>query len=139
MSFEFREEPKLENDLDDPWIMTVKGNLSIVTPVDEITPNHKIIHKVQNGSGPAIARSPPKDSNLSHYRTDKATPVSLNLIQISLNVVNYIFSRELHHNQLKTKRIENEIETEIEIEIETSKIEKREYQEKLVLLIIGEM
>ncbi|KAF2879371.1 hypothetical protein ILUMI_26796 [Ignelater luminosus] len=68
------EEPKLENDLDDPWIMTVKGNLSIMPPADELATNHKITHKVQNGSGPTIARSPPKDSNLNHYRPDKATP-----------------------------------------------------------------
>lgn len=57
--------------------MTVKGNLSIMPPADDIATNHKITHKVQNGSGPTIARSPPKDSNLNHYRPDKATPVSI--------------------------------------------------------------
>lgn len=71
-----REEPKQESDLDDGWIMTVKGNNSIKPPLDEVTTNHKVSHKVQNGSGPMIAKSPPKDSNLNHYRPDKATPVS---------------------------------------------------------------
>lgn len=71
----FSEEPKQESDLDDPWIMTVKGNHSIKTlPEDNI--NHKVSNKVQNGSGPMIAKSPPKDSNLNHYRPDKATPVN---------------------------------------------------------------
>jgi serine/threonine-protein kinase 24/25/MST4 len=71
-----REEPKQESDLDDPWIMTVKGNHSIKLPQEDLTPNHKITNKIQNGSGPTIAKSPPKDSNLNHYRADKATPVS---------------------------------------------------------------
>ncbi|XP_063917994.1 serine/threonine-protein kinase 26-like isoform X3 [Zophobas morio] len=68
------EEPKQESDLDDPWIMTVKGNHSIKLPQEDLTPNHKITNKIQNGSGPTIAKSPPKDSNLNHYRPDKATP-----------------------------------------------------------------
>jgi serine/threonine-protein kinase 24/25/MST4 len=68
------EEPKQESDLDDPWIMTVKGNHSIKLPQEDLTPNHKITNKIQNGSGPTIAKSPPKDSNLNHYRADKATP-----------------------------------------------------------------
>lgn len=67
------EEPKMENNLDE-WIMTVKGNLSLVPSTDEITSNNKIIQKIQNGSGSALARSPPKDSNLNHYKLDKATP-----------------------------------------------------------------
>lgn len=75
--FLFSEEPKQESDLDDPWIMTVKGNHSIKTPLeDNSMMNHKVSNKVQNGSGPMIAKSPPKDSNLNHYRPDKATPVS---------------------------------------------------------------
>lgn len=57
--------------------MTVKGNHSIKTPLeDNSMMNHKVSNKVQNGSGPMIAKSPPKDSNLNHYRPDKATPVS---------------------------------------------------------------
>lgn len=58
--------------------MTVKGNHSIKPAgLDEMpSSNHKISHKVQNGSGPTLAMSPPKDSNLNHYRIDKATPVS---------------------------------------------------------------
>lgn len=56
--------------------MTVKGNHSIKLPQEDLTPNHKI-NKIQNGSGPTIAKSPPKDSNLNHYRPDKATPVKV--------------------------------------------------------------
>lgn len=66
--------------MDDGWIMTVKGNHSIKPPADESpASNHKISHKVQNGSGPTLAMSPPKDSNLNHYRVErveKAAPVS---------------------------------------------------------------
>nr|CAD7589376.1 unnamed protein product [Timema genevievae] len=69
------EESKQDSDLDEPWIMTVKGPHSIKPPTDEST-NHKIPQKVQNGSGPPQAKSPPKDSNLNHYRTDKAAPSS---------------------------------------------------------------
>ncbi|XP_021942423.1 serine/threonine-protein kinase 25-like [Zootermopsis nevadensis] len=53
--------------------MTVKGPHSIKPPNDE-PPNHKIPQKVQNGSGPPQTKSPPKDSNLNHYRSEKATP-----------------------------------------------------------------
>lgn len=67
--------------MDEPWIMTVKGPHSIKPPPPEevtLTPTHKTIHKVQNGSGPTLAKSPPKDANLNHYRLDKAAPVSNN-------------------------------------------------------------
>lgn len=57
--------------------MTVKGNHSIKTTVEDNNIIHKVSNKVQNGSGPMIAKSPPKDSNLNHYRPDKATPVSV--------------------------------------------------------------
>ncbi|XP_049856561.1 serine/threonine-protein kinase 26 isoform X2 [Schistocerca gregaria] len=67
------EESKQDSDLDEPWIMTVKGPHSIKPPADEPA-NHKIPQKVQNGSGPPLTKSPPKDSNLNHYRTDKAAP-----------------------------------------------------------------
>jgi serine/threonine-protein kinase 24/25/MST4 len=71
-----REESKQDSDLDEPWIMTVKGPHSIKPPNDEPA-NHKIPQKVQNGSGPPQTKSPPKDSNLNHYRSEKATPVSI--------------------------------------------------------------
>lgn len=71
----YREESKQDSDLDEPWIMTVKGPHPIKPPSDEPA-NHKIPQKVQNGSGPPLTKSPPKDSNLNHYRSEKATPVS---------------------------------------------------------------
>ncbi|XP_063236278.1 serine/threonine-protein kinase 26 isoform X3 [Bacillus rossius redtenbacheri] len=67
------EESKQDSDMDEPWIMTVKGPHSIKPPPDEPS-NHKIPQKVQNGSGPPLAKSPPKDSNLNHYRPDKSAP-----------------------------------------------------------------
>jgi serine/threonine-protein kinase 24/25/MST4 len=71
-----REESKQGSDLDEPWNMTVKGPHSIKPPNDEPA-NHKIPQKVQNGSGPPQTKSPPKDSNLNHYRSEKTTPVSI--------------------------------------------------------------
>ncbi|CAH0556923.1 unnamed protein product [Brassicogethes aeneus] len=69
------EEPKQDSDLDDPWIMTVKGNHPMKMPPEEvISPNHKMSNKVQNGSGTNLAKSPPKDANLNHYRPEKAAP-----------------------------------------------------------------
>ncbi|KAK9888851.1 hypothetical protein WA026_001072 [Henosepilachna vigintioctopunctata] len=72
------EEPKQDNDQDDPWIMTVKGNMSIRVPVNDSNLPHTRqqqhnSHKTQNGSfvGPQLAKSPPKDSNLNHYKPDK--------------------------------------------------------------------
>jgi serine/threonine-protein kinase 24/25/MST4 len=65
--------------------MTVKGPHSIKPPKDDDQTNHKLPQKVQNGSGPQQTKSPPKDSNLNHYRTDrserneKATPVSIHV------------------------------------------------------------
>ncbi|CAG9863494.1 unnamed protein product [Phyllotreta striolata] len=65
------EEPKQDSDLDDPWIMTVKGNMKL--PLEEIpSSNYKAGNKVQNGSGPTLDKSPPKDSNLNHYRPEKS-------------------------------------------------------------------
>lgn len=66
------DESKQDSDLDEPWIMTVKGPHPIKPPIDE-TANHKIPQKVQNGSGPPLTKSPPKDSNLNHYRGEKTT------------------------------------------------------------------
>ena len=72
----YREDSKQDSDLDEPWIMTVKGPHPIKPPSDEPA-NHKIPQKVQNESGPPLTKSPPKDSNLNHYRSEKATPVSM--------------------------------------------------------------
>lgn len=88
------EDSKQESDPDEPWIMTVKGNHAICgkANLDELTAlNHKVTtttstitatagtttttttptpHKIQNGSS-GQAKSPPKDSNLNHYKPDK--------------------------------------------------------------------
>ncbi|XP_074042930.1 germinal centre kinase III isoform X2 [Leptinotarsa decemlineata] len=69
------EEAKQDGDLDDPWIMTVKGNMKL--PLEDMPSMNPIINRAQNGSaGPTLGKSPPKDSNLNHYRSDKATPSS---------------------------------------------------------------
>lgn len=76
-----REESKPDSDMDEPWIMTVKGLHSLQMQTgpragDEPS-NNKLSQKVQNGSSPVQGKSPPKDSNLNHYRTDKVVPVSM--------------------------------------------------------------
>ncbi|XP_050504081.1 serine/threonine-protein kinase 26 isoform X1 [Diabrotica virgifera virgifera] len=78
------EEPKQDGDLDDPWIMTVKGNMKL--PLDEIpSPNHKAGNKVQNGSGPMLSKSPPTDSNLNHYKPDKSNLSKSPVVQSPLD------------------------------------------------------
>lgn len=72
--------------MDEPWIMTVKGmhSLQIQTgshPSEEL-PNHKISQKVQNGLSSAKGESPPKDSNLNHYRNEKVVPVSVPFLRL---------------------------------------------------------
>lgn len=70
--------------------MTVKGNHSIKTPPEDNI-NHKVVsNKVQNGSGIMIAKSPPKDSNLNHYRSDKATPVNYLFLTKKKKNIRYI-------------------------------------------------
>lgn len=69
------EEPKQDGDLDDPWIMTVKGNMKL--NLEDVPPlNHKNSSKIPNGSQP-VSSSPPKDSNLNHYRAEKQIAVSM--------------------------------------------------------------
>lgn len=53
--------------------MTVKGN-NMKLQSEEITASNQKNTNYQNGSGPAVARSPPKDSNLNHYRPEKSIP-----------------------------------------------------------------
>ncbi|XP_018333954.1 serine/threonine-protein kinase 26 [Agrilus planipennis] len=102
------EEPKQDSDLDDPWIMTVKGNHAIKTPADDVVLNHKITNKVQNGSGPTLTKSPPKDSNLNHYRTDKATPSSRSSTQ-SLTDNRKEKERDREREKDREKRISREL------------------------------
>lgn len=67
--------------MDEPWIMTVKGLHSLQMQASphagDVEPsNHKLSQKVQNGSAPIQSKSPPKDSNLNHYRSEKVVPSS---------------------------------------------------------------
>lgn len=113
------EEPKQDSDLDDFWIMTVKGNHSnsMKIPQEEPPPqqqlsNHKMSNKVQNGSnGPTVAKSPPKDSNLNHYRAEKSTSQSSNKSQAvqSTNSDNRKESRERRDSLEREKRISKEL------------------------------
>ncbi|CAH2012185.1 unnamed protein product [Acanthoscelides obtectus] len=64
------EEPKQDGDLDDPWIMTVKGNMKLPLEAQPVVSNYKNSSKIQNGSGPLMSKSPPKDSNLNHYKVN---------------------------------------------------------------------
>lgn len=76
------ESGKPDSDLDEPWIMTVKGPHSIKPP--PVEESNAVNKKVHNGSGPPQTKSVHKDSNLNHYRTDKNIPVSINFIYLSL-------------------------------------------------------
>ncbi|XP_075212933.1 germinal centre kinase III isoform X3 [Lycorma delicatula] len=67
------ESGKPDSDLDEPWIMTVKGPHSIKPP-PPVEESNVVNKKVHNGSGPPQSKSVHKDSNLNHYRTDKNIP-----------------------------------------------------------------
>lgn len=104
------EESKQENDLDDPWIMTVKGNHSIKSPIEEnSSPVHKITHEIQNGSGPTITMSPPKDSNIIHYRQEKAAPSRSASMQTSSDNRIEIERDKNRDGKEKDKRISREL------------------------------
>lgn len=80
------EESKQDSDMDEPWIMTVKGPHGVkgsvvpMLPLDEQpasltlthTPNHRSLNHNQQTKPHAngASRSPPKDSTLNHYRSE---------------------------------------------------------------------
>ncbi|XP_019757271.1 serine/threonine-protein kinase 26 isoform X1 [Dendroctonus ponderosae] len=70
------DEPKQDSDIESTdWVMTVKGNHLKMHSEEITTSNHNTTY--QNGSTSAIARSPPTDANLNHYRPEKTLqPVS---------------------------------------------------------------
>lgn len=81
----FREESKQDSDMDEPWIMTVKGPHGVkgsvvpMLPLDEqpasLTLTHTN-HRSSNHNQPSkphangASRSPPKDTTLNHYRSE---------------------------------------------------------------------
>lgn len=81
----FREESKQDSDMDEPWIMTVKGPHGVkgsvvpMLPLDEqpasLTLTHTN-HRSSNHNQPSkphangASQSPPKDSTLNHYRNE---------------------------------------------------------------------
>lgn len=71
------EDPKQDSDLESTdWVMTVKGN-NMKIHSEEITTSNQKNTNYQNGSGPAVARSPPIgiDSNLNHCKPETIQPV----------------------------------------------------------------
>ncbi|KAL1124306.1 hypothetical protein AAG570_002074 [Ranatra chinensis] len=77
------ESGKVDSDPEDPWIMTVKGPNSIRPPVaipEESTTGLALAvppaarKPTHNGSAPP-PKSPQKDSNINHYRSDKTNPM----------------------------------------------------------------
>ncbi|XP_046735441.1 serine/threonine-protein kinase 25 isoform X1 [Diprion similis] len=80
------EESKQDSDMDEPWIMTVKGPHGVkgsvvpkLPPDDSLTSltlthtsNHRSSNHNQSPKPHAngASRSPPKDSNLNHYKSD---------------------------------------------------------------------
>ncbi|XP_003400253.1 serine/threonine-protein kinase 25 isoform X1 [Bombus vosnesenskii] len=85
------EESKQDSDMDEPWIMTVKGPHGVkgsvvpMLPLDEQptsltithTPNHRSTNHNQQTKPHAngASRSPPKDSTLNHYRSESRDSV----------------------------------------------------------------
>ncbi|XP_076679271.1 germinal centre kinase III isoform X2 [Andrena cerasifolii] len=85
------EESKQDSDMDEPWIMTVKGPHGVkgsvvpMLPLDEQpasltlthTPNHRSSNHNQQTKPHAngASRSPPKDSTLNHYRSESRDSV----------------------------------------------------------------
>lgn len=85
------EESKQDSDMDDPWIMTVKGPHVVkgpvvpMLPLDEQppsltlthTPNHRSANHNQQAKPHAngTSRSPPNDSTLNHYRSESRDSV----------------------------------------------------------------
>lgn len=85
--FKHSEESKQDSDMDEPWIMTVKGQHGLkgstvpkLPPDDSsltsLTLTHTANQRSSNHNQPqkphanGASRSPPKDSNLNHYRSD---------------------------------------------------------------------
>lgn len=81
----FREESKQDSDMDEPWIMTVKGPHGVkgsVVPMLSLDEqpasltlthtNHRSSNHSQSNKPHAngASRSPPKDSTLNHYRSE---------------------------------------------------------------------
>jgi len=82
-----REESKQDSDMDEPWIMTVKGPHGVkgsvmpMLPLDEqpasltlTHTNHRSSNHNQSSKPHAngASRSPPKDSTLIHYRSESS-------------------------------------------------------------------
>lgn len=64
--------------------MTVKGNMKL--NLEEVPPlNHKN-SKIPNGSQP-VSNSPPKDSNLNHYRAEKVIAVSITDVNVFILLI----------------------------------------------------
>jgi len=68
------ESGKVESDLDEPWIMTVKGLHNIKPPAED-TP---VVQRKPTHNGSTPNKSTPKDSNLNHYRQEKPSNQSRN-------------------------------------------------------------
>ncbi|CAK9827253.1 Serine/threonine-protein kinase 25 [Anthophora retusa] len=85
------EESKQDSDMDEPWIMTVKGPHGVkgsvmpMLPLDEqpasLTLTHTTNHRSTNHNqqtkphANGASRSPPKDSTLNHYSSESRDPV----------------------------------------------------------------
>jgi len=114
-----REESKQDSDMDEPWIMTVKGPHGVkgsvvpMLPLDEQPASLTLTHTNHRSSNHSqstkphangASRSPPKDSTLNHYRSEsrdslrdgqaKHTPVrccSNNRLWIRIHIFCIIF------------------------------------------------
>ncbi|CAH1175731.1 unnamed protein product [Phaedon cochleariae] len=136
------EEPKQDSDLDDPWIMTVKGNMKLTLEEPLSLIHNKPSSKVQNGSGPMISKSPPTDSNLNHYRPEKSTPSiksQPSVVQPSLDNRTKDKDREREREREKDAERERERDRERERERERDRGDGNKEKEKRITRETREM
>lgn len=124
----FREESKQDSDMDEPWIMTVKGPHGVkgsvvpMLPLDEQptsltithTPNHRSTNHNQQTKPHAngASRSPPKDSTLNHYRSESRDSVRDG--QAKHTPVSVLCFIKLQSNPIAGRRLSDELKNEEE-------------------------
>lgn len=125
---DFREESKQDSDMDEPWIMTVKGPHGVkgsvvpMLPLDEQpasltithTPNHRSTNHNQQTKPHAngASRSPPKDSTLNHYRSESRDSVRDG--QAKHTPVSVLCFMKLQSNPIAERRASDELKNEEE-------------------------
>lgn len=84
----YSEESKPDSDLDEPWIMTVKGlNFSNFTKQAALMSDESIVASLKhNGSNNGSSR----DSNLNHYKLSQVREPEPNIVNFKINLIFFI-------------------------------------------------